>query len=164
METRKQSRVLLLIIVALILSGCTNKEGAHTTTITHIAPPPQQVLTVVSRPIPPPAKSQPYDLTADPEKPLLLFRLENGATFHVGEEVPVDFSVHNAKLRSEGGEFRVRYIVDDDDMKWLDTAQPFWLAGWIPGKHTIRVELIGPDGWPYKNGNANIVTREIEVR
>jgi hypothetical protein len=45
----------------------------------------------------------------------------------------------------------------------LDNADSFWLAGWIPGKHTIRIELIGPNGWPYKNGNANIVTKEITI-
>jgi len=70
----------------------------------------------------------------------------------------------NAKLKAEGGEFRVRYIVDDDEMKWLDTAGSFWLAGWTPGKHTLRFELIGPDGWPYKNGDGAIITREIIVR
>lgn len=79
----------------------------------------------------------------------------------MGEEVPIEFSVLNAKLKADGGEFRVRYIIDDDEMQWLDSAQPFWLSGWTIGKHTVRVELIGPDGWPYKNGNANIVTREI---
>jgi hypothetical protein len=94
---------------------------------------------------------------------LLIFDLENGSTFHVGVDVPIDFCVTNAKLKGDGGEFRVRYIVDDDEMKWLDTANPISLRGWIPGKHTIRMELIGPDGWPYKNGNANIVTREITV-
>lgn len=101
------------------------------------------------------------DPSADPQKPLLVFNLENGKTFRTGEEVPIDFSVLNAKLKAEGGEYRVRYIVDDDDMKWLDKVEPFWLAGWTMGKHTIRIELIGADGWPYKNGNANIVTKEI---
>jgi hypothetical protein len=81
----------------------------------------------------------------------------------LGEDVPISFVVWNAKLKGDGGEFRIRYIVDDDDMQWRDTAEAFWLSGWLRGKHTIRVELIGPDGWPYKNGNANIVTREISV-
>jgi hypothetical protein len=81
----------------------------------------------------------------------------------MGEEVPIDFSILNAKLKGDGGDYRMRYIVDDDDMKWVDKAEPFWLAGWIPGQHTIRMELIGPDGWPYKNGSANIVTKEISV-
>jgi hypothetical protein len=96
-------------------------------------------------------------------KPLLIFNLANGSRFHLGEDVPISFQVQNAKLKGDGGEFRIRYIVDDDDMQWRDTTDRFWLRGWLLGKHTVRVELIGPNGWPYKNGNANIVTREITI-
>jgi hypothetical protein len=165
MRTFKQQCLFLLmtILAGGFLSSCTANDNTHTTATTYITPPARQVLTVVSKPVPPPAKQQSFDPTADMKKPLLVFRLENGKTFHVGDEVPVDFSVMNAKLKGDGGEFRVRYIVDDDDMNWLDKAKPFWLSGWIPGTHTIRVELIGPDGWPYRNGNANIITRQIIV-
>jgi hypothetical protein len=93
----------------------------------------------------------------------LIFNLENGSKFRTGEEVPLSFQVLNAKMKSEGGEFRIRYIVDDDDMKWRDSAAALRLTGWLPGNHTIRVELIGPDGWPYRNGQANVVTREIVI-
>ena len=103
------------------------------------------------------------DPTADPKKPLLLLRLQDKQQFRTSDEVPIDFWVNNAKLKGEGGDYRVRYIIDDDEMKWLDKAEPIALIGWTPGKHTVRVELIGPDGWPYKNGNANIVTREIVI-
>jgi hypothetical protein len=48
-------------------------------------------------------------------------------------------------------------------MKWIDRWEEIVLTGWIPGKHTIRLELVGPDGWPYRNGDYNIVTREITV-
>jgi hypothetical protein len=156
-------RPLLLIIFGLVaLSACSNNEHAHTTVITEIPPPPHQLLTEVSRTHLAPS-SLTVDPTADSKKPFLFFALENGRTFHIGEDVPIDFSVGNAKLKGDGGEFRVRYIADDDEMKWLDTANPISLRGWIEGKHTIRMELIGPDGWPYKNGNANIVTKEITV-
>ena len=37
------------------------------------------------------------------------------------------------------------------------------LTGWTPGKHTIRIELVGPDGWPYRNGDYNVVTRDLTV-
>jgi len=94
---------------------------------------------------------------------LLLNSPAEEATFREGEEVVIDFSLDNAKLKGEGGEFRVRYMVDDDDMQWLDRWEQVVLTGWLPGKHTIRVELIGPDGWPYKNGDFNIVQREIQV-
>jgi hypothetical protein len=97
------------------------------------------------------------------KKPLLIFNLPNGKTFREGEEVVIDFSLANAKLKGDGGDYRVRYIVDDEDMKWIDRWEQVVLTGWIPGKHTIRVELIGPDGWPYRNGDYNIVTRELTV-
>jgi len=158
------SRLLLTITLGLLtLSACSNNEHAHTTVVTQIPPPTHQLLTEVSSSPSDSSRTQTVDPTADSKKPLLIFDLENGSTFHVGVDVPIDFCVTNAKLKGDGGEFRVRYIVDDDEMKWLDTANPISLRGWIPGKHTIRMELIGPDGWPYKNGNANIVTREIIV-
>jgi hypothetical protein len=157
------NRPLLIILSLVALSACSSNELAHTTFITKISPPPHQLLTEVSSPALAQVRKRTFDPTADLKKPLLVFNLENGRTFHVGEDVPIDFSVLNAKLKGDGGEFRVRYIVDDDDMKWLDTAEPESLRGWLPGKHTIRMELIGPDGWPYKNGNANIVTKEITV-
>jgi len=99
----------------------------------------------------------------DARKPLLIFNLPNGKTFREGEEVVIDFSLANAKLKGDGGEYRVRYIVDDEDMKWIDRWEQVALRGWTPGKHTIRLELIGPDGWPYRNGDYNIVTRELTV-
>jgi hypothetical protein len=110
-----------------------------------------------------PAKPDEPKLRVDPSKPLLIFNLQNGKTFREGEEVVIDFSLANAKLKGDGGEYRVRYIVDDDDMKWIDRWEEIVLTGWIPGKHTIRLELVGPDGWPYRNGDYNIVTREITV-
>jgi hypothetical protein len=162
MNRNKYILQLLCTVVAIItFAGCSN--NSHTTVITPIPPPPQQVLSVVSKPVPRTPVPPALDTTADPRKPLILFHLQNGKSFRVGEEVPIEFSVLNAKLKADGGEFRVRYIVDDDEMQWLDRTEAFWLAGWIPGNHTIRIELIGPDGWPYKNGEANIVTKEITI-
>ncbi len=110
-----------------------------------------------------PAKPDEPKKQVDQKKPLLIFNLPNGKTFREGEEVAIDFSLANAKLKGDGGDYRVRYIVDDEDMKWIDRWEQIVLTGWIPGKHTIRLELIGPDGWPYRNGDYNIVTRELTV-
>ena len=110
-----------------------------------------------------PAKPDEPNKQVDPNKPLLIFNFPNGKTFRVGDEVAIDFSLANAKLKGDGGEYRVRYIVDDDDMKWIERWEDVVLTGWIPGKHTIRLELIGPDGWPYRNGDYNVVTRELTV-
>jgi len=168
-------RPLLFALCSLPLLGCSSNENAHTTATTFVQPPPRQVLTVVPAPsTPEPERSASPTrggsslatdeyIGVDLQKPLLLFNLPNGKSFCSGDIVGIDFSVRNAKLRAEGGEFRVRYIVDDEDAKWVDNPQPFGLSGWVPGKHTIRLELIGPDGWPYRNGNHNIVTREISV-
>ena len=116
-------------------------------------------------PPPPKTAAKPDDpkLKVDPSKPLLIFNLPNGKTFREGEEVAIDFSLANAKLKGDGGEFRVRYIIDDEEMQWIDAQEQVVLTGWLPGKHTIRLELVGPDGWPYKNGDYNVVTREITV-
>ena len=100
---------------------------------------------------------------ADPSKPLLIFPLPNGKTFREGEEVVIDFGLANAKLKGDGGEYRVRYIVDDEEMRWIDKWEQVVLTGWLPGKHTIRLELIGPGGWPYPNGIYNVMTRELTV-
>jgi hypothetical protein len=119
----------------------------------------------VNNPVPRVATtSSPIVSSVDTNKPYLVLYLEDKKSFRLGEPVPIDFNVTNAKLKGEGGEYRVRYMIDDEEMKWLDSTTPFWLAGWTVGNHTVRVELVGPDGWPYKNGNANIVTREIIVK
>ncbi|HEY6804872.1 MAG TPA: hypothetical protein VI306_14960 [Pyrinomonadaceae bacterium] len=157
-------KILTALIFIVALTSCSTKDNAHTTVTIPIDPPPHQVLTVVNNPVPRPTTADKIDSSADLTKPYLVFHLEDKKTFRVGESVPIDFTVVNAKLKAEGGDFRVRYITDDDEMQWLDKSDSFWLMGWTTGNHTVRIELIGPDGWPYKNGNANIVTREIKIQ
>ena len=159
------SRRLLITLIALVSFACSGgNENAHTTATTFVSPPPRQELRAESRPAKQVA-AQPDDpkLKVDPRKPLLVFNLPNGKTFREGEEVVIDFSLANAKLKDDGGDYRVRYFVDDDEMKWIDAPEQVVLTGWTPGNHTIRLELVGPDGWPYRNGDYNIVTREITV-
>jgi hypothetical protein len=151
-------------IIVLFLFGCAGNDNAHTTATTFVSPPPRQVLHIETRTAPQvAAKPDDPKLQVDIHKPLLIFNLPNGRTFRAGEEVVIDFSLANAKLKDDGGEYRVRYIVDDEDMRWIDRWQQIVLTSWIPGKHTIRLELIGPDGWPYRNGDYNVVTRELTV-
>ena len=159
------AKLRIIVIVTLASFACSgNNENAHTTATTFVSPPPRQVLRAESRPAKQvPAKPDDPNLKVDLKKPFLIFNLPNGRTFREGEEVVIDFSLANAKLKGDGGDYRVRYIVDDEDMKWIDTSEQIVLTGWTPGKHTIRLELIGPDGWPYRNGDYNIVTRELMV-
>jgi len=160
------SRTFLIItFIALVSVACSgNRDNAHTTATTFVPPPPRQVLLVEKRAAKQVA-AQPDDpkLKVDAKKPLLVFNLSNGKTFREGEAVVIDFSLANAKLKGDGGEYRVRYIVDDEEMQWIDKHEELVLTGWTPGKHTIRIELIGPDGWPYRNGDYNVVTRELTV-
>ena len=155
----------LIVVVAFVSLACSaNNDNAHTTATTFVSPPPRQVLHVETRPAKQlPAKPDDPKLKVDLNKPLLIFNLPNGRIFHEGEEVVIDFSLANAKLKSEGGEYRVRYMVDDGDMQWIDAPQQLALTGWTPGNHTIRLELVGPDGWPYRNGDYNVVTRDLTV-
>ena len=163
MYTRKWIRIVTLI--ALVSFACAGKnENAHTTATTFVSPPPRQELRAESRAAKQvAAKPDDPKLSVDPSKPLLVFNLPNGKTFREGEEVVIDFSLANAKLKGDGGDYRVRYFVDDDEMKWIDRFEHIVLTGWTPGNHTIRLELVGPDGWPYRNGDYNIVTRALTV-
>lgn len=100
----------------------------------------------------------------DPTKPLLTYSRPKGE--YKGAEadpIMIDFWLSNAKLKGDGGDYRVRYIVDDDEPRYIDKWEPIWLSGWLAGKHTVRLELLGPDQYPVKNGDFNITTREITV-
>ena len=46
----------------------------------------------------------------------------------------IDFSLANAKLKGDGGDYRVRYIVDDEEMKWIDRWEQVVLTGWTAGQ------------------------------
>lgn len=167
-ETMKKSftRQAFALILAFSAAGCTtNRDDAHTTATTYVPAPPHQVLTVVPAPATSTTnKNAGLSTTpANPKEPYFVVNLVDERKFRVGDPVPIDFTINNAKLKDKGGEFRVRYIIDDGEMKWIDQSDPVWLAGWVPGEHTIRVELVGPDGWPVKNGDANIVTKKILV-
>jgi hypothetical protein len=156
---------ILLLVALLVSAGCSgNNENAHTTATTVVPPPPRQVLHAEMRPAQRiPAKLDPLHDKFDPTKPLLLLYYPGDETFEVNDEVVIVFALANAKLRGEGGEYRVRYMVDDDDMQWIDRWEDVALTGWLPGKHTLRVELIGSDGWPVRNGDFNIETQEILI-
>ena len=155
----------VLLAAALALSACVGEnDDRHTTATTVVSPPARQMLRVETRPSPQTtAKPDDPKLKVDPAKPLLIFNLPDGKTFREGEEVAIDFSLANAKLKGDGGEYRVRYIVDAEEMQWIDRWEQVVLTGWLPGNHTIRLELVGPDGWPYRNGDYNVVTRSVTI-
>src|SRR5216683_2337186 len=98
----------------------------------------------------------------DPAKPLLTYSRPKGEyKAEDANPIMIDFWLTGAKLKGDGGDYRVRYIVDDDDAKYIDKWEPIWLSGWINGKHSVRLELIYKDGKPVDNGGYNTTTREI---
>ena len=157
-------RLRIITLVALLSLSCSSNENAHTTATTYVPPPPQQLLRIETRAAKQvPAQPEDPKSKFDPTKPLLVFNLPNGKTFREGEPVVIDFSLANAKLKGDGGDHLVRYIVDDEEMRYVSRWEELVITGWTPGKHTIRLELIGPDGWPYRNGDHNVVTRDLTV-
>jgi hypothetical protein len=100
----------------------------------------------------------------DPAKPLLTYSRPKGEYKGAdADAIMIDFWLANAKLKGDGGEYRVRYIIDDDDPRYIDTWEPIWLSGWTNGKHVVRLELLDKDQRPVDNGGYNITTREITV-
>ena len=100
----------------------------------------------------------------NPSKPLLTYSRPKGEYKGAdADPIMIDFWLSGAKLKGDGGEYRVRYIVDDDDPKFIDKWEPIWLAGWINGKHTVRLELLDKGGRPVENGGYNTTSREISV-
>lgn len=100
----------------------------------------------------------------DPTAPLLTYSRPKGE--YKGEDadaIMIDFWLSNAKLRGDGGEYRVRYTVDNGEARFIDTWKPIWLSGWINGQHTVRLELVDKDGKLVDNGGYNSTTREITV-
>jgi hypothetical protein len=100
----------------------------------------------------------------DPAKPLLTYSRPKGE--YKGEDtaaIMIDFWLTNAKLKGDGGEYRVRYFVNDDEARYIDKWEPIWLSGWIGGKHTVRIELLDKDSKPVENGGYNTTTRTITV-
>jgi len=108
------------------------------------------------------AASQAGDV--DPKKPLLTYSRPKGE--YKGEDtdpIMIDFWLLNGKLQGDGGEYRVRYSVDDGEAKFLDKWEPIWLTGWTSGKHRVKLELLDKSGNVVDNGGYNSTTREITV-
>src|SRR5262249_48396264 len=100
----------------------------------------------------------------DPAKPLLTYSRPKGE--YKGEDadpIMIDFWLVNGKLQGDGGEYRVRYLVDDGEARFLDKWQPIWLTGWVSGKHRVKLELVDKAGNVVENGGYNSTTREITI-
>ena len=119
---------------------------------------------------PPPPPHEGKDMPAstagevDSTKPLLTYSRPKGEYKGADSDtIMIDFWLSNAKLKGDGGEYRVRYFIDNDEPRFIDKWEPIWLSGWISGKHTVRLELLDKDGKPVDNGGYNTTSREISV-
>ncbi len=100
----------------------------------------------------------------DRAKPLLTYSRPKGE--YKGDDanaIMIDFWLANAKLQGDGGEYRVRYSIDGGEQKFIDKWSPLWLSGWVAGKHTVKLELVGRDGNVVDNGGYNSTSRDITV-
>jgi hypothetical protein len=97
-------------------------------------------------------------------KPLLTYSRPKGEYKDAdADAIMIDFWLTGAKLKGDGGEYRIRYIVDDDEPRFIDKWEPIWLSGWINGKHTVRLELLDKDSRPIENGGYNTTVHDITV-
>lgn len=100
----------------------------------------------------------------DAGKPLLTYSRPKGEYKGAdADAIMIDFWLHGAQLKGDGGEYRVRYSVDGGEAKYIDKWAPIWLAGWSAGKHTVKLELIDADGGVADNGRYNSTSRDITV-
>jgi len=100
----------------------------------------------------------------DATKPLLTYSRPKGEyTGADADPIMIDFWLKNAKLQSEGGDYRVRYSVDGGAPQFIDSWNPIWLTGWMSGKHTVKLELVDKNGQLVDNGGYNATTREINI-
>ncbi len=107
-----------------------------------------------------PSNSGPVDLA----KPLLTYSRPKGE--YKGPDtdaVMIDFWLSNAKLKDDGGTYRIVYSIDGGEPRFIDKWAPIWLTGWPAGKHNVKLDLIDKNGDVVDNGGYNATTREITI-
>jgi hypothetical protein len=94
----------------------------------------------------------------DASAPLLTYSRPKGCNV-LGERVLIDFFVTNTTLAPDGA--RVHWTLDGrsgDITQWL----PHWIENLGAGEHSLRLQLVGPDGSPIA-GPFNDTTRTFTV-
>ncbi len=107
-----------------------------------------------------PSNSGPVDMT----RPLLTYSRPKGEyKLETSDKIMVDFWLTNAKLKGDGGEYRVRIKIDAADPIYLEKWEPVWLTGWAPGKAMLALELVDGNGNIIDNAGYNRTTRDITI-
>ncbi|HSI89354.1 MAG TPA: hypothetical protein VK918_09880 [Pyrinomonadaceae bacterium] len=100
----------------------------------------------------------------DDKLPLLTYSRPKGEYKGAdADPIMIDFWLIGGQLTGDGGQYRVRYSVNDGEAKYIDRWAPVWLSGWTAGKHSIKLELVDAGGNVVDNGGYNSTTREITV-
>lgn len=107
-----------------------------------------------------PSNSGPVDMT----RPLLTYSRPKGEyKLETSDKIMVDFWLTNAKLKGDGGEYRVRIKIDAAEPIYLEKWEPVWLTGWVPGKVMLALELVDGNGNIIDNAGYNRTTRDITI-
>ena len=97
-------------------------------------------------------------------KPLLTYSRPKGEYKGVdAEAIMIDFWLANAKLVGDGGEYRVRYSINNGGSQLVEKWEPFWVKGWKEGKNSVKLELVDKNGKLIENGGYNSTVRIISV-
>jgi len=100
----------------------------------------------------------------DAAKPLLTFSRPKGEyKDDDANAIMIDFWLANAKLIGDGGEYRVKYTVDNGEAKFIEKWEPLWLTGWTSGRHVVALELVDREGKTVDNGGYNTTARDFMV-
>lgn len=99
----------------------------------------------------------------DPKKPLLTYSRPKGEYKGAdADAIMIDFWLDNAKLKGDGGQYRVRYTIGNVGL-YIDKWEPIWLSGLPAGTLSIKLELVDQADLVVENGGYNSTTREITV-
>lgn len=93
--------------------------------------------------------------------PLLTYSRPKGA--YMGSEdssVLLDFFISNAELGPAS--YKVKFWVDGEELPDIVKWEPYYIQGLSKGKHTVKLQLVGPDG-NVVPGAYNSPTGEITI-
>jgi hypothetical protein len=79
----------------------------------------------------------------DLSRPFLTYNCPEGE-FKAGQPILLDFYLSNTQLSSDG--YKVRLIIDGRDKRILTDWVPYYIYGLKKGSHTIKLELLSPQG------------------
>lgn len=106
-------------------------------------------------------KTKTDDSTLRADQPLLTYSRPKGEYKGAdANRILLDFYVTNAELGAD--KYKVIATIDGSHTDTLVDWVPYYIEGLTDGEHTVKIELVGPDGAPVP-GAYNSTTRTITV-